>query len=78
MKLAIVGAGSVGATVAYACLIRGVSRTIALYDLDPGKTRAEVLDLQHGLQFTPMASVIGADDVEARRDAAVIVVRRDG
>jgi hypothetical protein len=37
-----------------------------------------VLDLQHGLQFTPMASVIGADDVEARRDAAVIVVRRDG
>jgi L-lactate dehydrogenase len=74
MKVAIVGAGSVGATVAYACLIRGVGRTIALYDLDAGKTRAEVLDLEHGLQFTPMASVVGGDDVEVCRDADVVVV----
>jgi L-lactate dehydrogenase len=73
-KVAIVGAGAVGATIAYACLIRGVGKTIALYDLNADKTRAEVLDLNHGLQFTPMASVIGADDVEVCRDADVVVV----
>jgi L-lactate dehydrogenase len=73
-KIAVVGAGSVGATLAYACLIRGVGRTIALYDVDAAKTRAEVLDLNHGLQFVPMATVIGADDIEVCRGADLVVV----
>jgi L-lactate dehydrogenase len=73
-KIAVVGAGSVGATLAYACLIRGVGRTIALYDIDAAKTRAEVLDLNHGLQFVPMATVIGADDIEVCRGADLVVV----
>jgi L-lactate dehydrogenase len=73
-KIAVVGAGSVGATIAYACLIRGIARTIAMYDVDAGKTRAEVLDLQHGLQFVPQATVMGSDDIEACRDADLVVV----
>jgi L-lactate dehydrogenase len=73
-KIAVVGAGSVGATLAYACLIRGVGRTIALYDLDAAKTRAETLDLNHGLQFVPMATVIGSDDIEVCRGADLVVV----
>src|SRR4051812_32742786 len=73
-KVAIVGAGAVGATVAYACMIRGAGKTIALYDLNAAKTRAEVLDLNHALQFTPMATVTGADDVEVCRDADIVVV----
>jgi L-lactate dehydrogenase len=59
-KVAVVGAGSVGATCAYACLIRGIGRTIALYDINADKTRAEVLDLNHGLQFVPQATVVGS------------------
>jgi L-lactate dehydrogenase len=73
-KIAVVGAGSVGATLAYACLIGGVARTIALYDVNPVKTRAEVLDLNHGLQFVPMATVVGSDDVEVCRGADLVVV----
>jgi L-lactate dehydrogenase len=73
-KVAVVGAGSVGATTAYACLLRGVAETIALYDVNAAKTRAEVLDLNHGLQFVPMAEVIGSDDIEVCRDADVVVV----
>jgi L-lactate dehydrogenase len=73
-KIAVVGAGSVGATLAYACLIRGVARTIALYDVDAAKTRAETLDLNHGLQFVPMATVIGSDDIEVCRGADLVVV----
>src|SRR5438034_9349671 len=73
-KIAIVGAGSVGATIAYACLIRGVGKQIALYDLSRAKVDAEVLDLNHGLQFVPMASVAGSDDVAVCADADVVVV----
>jgi L-lactate dehydrogenase len=73
-KIAVVGAGSVGATTAYACLIRGIARTIAIYDINADKTRAEVLDLQHGLQFVPQATVVGSDDIEVCRDADLVVV----
>ena len=68
-KIAIVGAGSVGATIAYACLIRGVAKQITLFDLNRAKVDAEVLDLNHGLQFVPMASVEGSDDVGVCADA---------
>ena len=73
-KVAVVGAGSVGATIAYACLIRGIGRTIALYDVDAAKTRAEVLDLNHGLQFVPQATVVGSDDIEVCRDADLVAI----
>jgi L-lactate dehydrogenase len=74
IKIAVVGAGSVGATVAYACLIRGVAHAIALYDVNADKVNAEVLDLNHGLQFVPQATVEGSDDVEVCRNAGVVVV----
>lgn len=74
LKIAIVGAGSVGATIAYACLIRGVAHHIALYDVNAEKVHAETLDINHGLQFVPPATVEGSDDVAVCRDAAVVVI----
>ena len=73
-KIAIAGPGHVGVTLAYACLIRGTGKTIALYGRNAEKVRAEVADLQHGLQFVPMATVAGSDDVEVCRDADVVVL----
>ncbi|HEV8605533.1 MAG TPA: L-lactate dehydrogenase [Tepidisphaeraceae bacterium] len=73
-KVAIIGAGSVGATIAYACLIRGVSSHIALYDINKSKVDSQVLDLNHGLQFVPPATVEGSDDLEICRDASIIVI----
>src|SRR4051794_28708330 len=43
-KIAVVGAGGVGATIAYACLIRGVASDVALYDVDRAKVDAQTLD----------------------------------
>ena len=63
-KVAVVGAGAVGTAIAYAAQIRGVCRQLALYDVSAAKVRAEVLDLNHGLQFTPMAQIVGGDDLE--------------
>jgi len=73
-RLAVVGAGRVGSSIAYASLIRGVARHIALYDLDEGKVGAEVLDLGHGRQFAPAAEVVGGSDLEVLRDADVVVL----
>jgi L-lactate dehydrogenase len=77
-KIAIAGTGHVGVTLAYACLIRGTGKTIALWGRTADKVRAEVLDLQHGLQFVPMATVVGSDDVEVCRDADVVVMTIGG
>src|SRR5689334_2314586 len=73
-KVAIVGAGSVGATIAYACMIRGVAKQIVLHDVNKTKVDAEVLDLNHGMQFTPMTVIEGSDDVAICKDANVIVI----
>jgi L-lactate dehydrogenase len=74
MKLAVVGAGSVGTSVAYASMIRGVADEIALYDTNGAKATAEVLDLRHGLQFAAPARIIGGDDPEVCVGSDVIVV----
>ncbi len=63
-----------GTAIAYAAQIRGVCRELALFDLDAGKVRAEVLDLNHGLQFTPMARISGSDQLEVCADADVVVI----
>jgi L-lactate dehydrogenase len=74
VKVAVVGAGSVGATFAYACLIRGVAHQAALYDINRDKVDAEVLDLRHGLQFVPRSDVVGADDIGVCAGADVIAI----
>lgn len=73
-RLAVVGAGSVGATIAYAAMIRGVARHIVLYDIDRTKAEAQSLDLAHGLQFVPECSVTGSGDLEIIRNSDVIVI----
>lgn len=73
-KVAVVGAGAVGTAIAYAAQIRGVCRQLALYDVSAAKVRAEVLDLNHGLQFTPMAQIVGGDDLEVCGGADVVVI----
>ncbi len=73
-KVGIIGAGSVGATIAYAAMIRGVARQISLFDIARAKVDAEVLDLNHGQLFAPQATVDGSDDVEVLRGADVIVM----
>jgi L-lactate dehydrogenase len=73
-KIAIIGAGAVGATVAYAAMIRGVAKNLAIYDINKAKVDAEVLDLNHGLQFVPMATLEGSDDIGVCAGADVIVI----
>ncbi|WEO75824.1 L-lactate dehydrogenase [Cryobacterium sp. SO2] len=73
-KLAIVGAGAVGTSLAYAALIRESAREVALYDINSAKVAAEVLDLAHGTQFTGASRVTGGDDLDVVSDANVVVI----
>lgn len=73
-KVSIVGAGSVGTAVAYACLLRGTTDAIALFDSDAAKVRAEVLDLNHGTQFAPACRIDGSDDIAVTGDSDLVVV----
>ena len=72
-KLTVVGAGSVGTSLAYAALIRGSANEVALYDIATAKVEAEVLDLAHGTQFTD-SRVIGGDDLAVAEGSHMVVI----
>ncbi|MEY2848098.1 MAG: hypothetical protein RI885_763 [Actinomycetota bacterium] len=73
-KLAVIGAGSVGSSLAYAALIRNSAREVVLYDIDTAKVDAEVLDLAHGTPFVGSSSITGGSDLDLIGDAQVVVV----
>lgn len=73
-KLTVVGAGAVGSSVAYASLIRGSARHVALYDIATEKAEAEVLDLAHGAQFTGSSDIIGGSDISVAEGSHVVVI----
>ncbi|AMG84660.1 MULTISPECIES: L-lactate dehydrogenase [Microbacterium] len=73
-KLTVVGAGSVGSSVAYAALIRGSARHVVLYDIATEKVEAEVLDLAHGTQFTGSSDIIGGSDISVAAGSHVVVI----
>lgn len=73
-KLTVIGAGAVGSSVAYAALIRGSARHIALYDIAAEKTEAEVLDLAHGTLFTGSSDIDGGSDIAVAEGSHVVVI----
>lgn len=73
-KVTIVGAGSVGSSAAYACLIRGSARHVALYDIAAERVDAEVLDLAHGSQFTGASDISGGSDLHVIAGSHVVII----
>jgi len=52
-KVSIVGTGNVGSTFAYALMMRGAAREIALIDRNEERRNGEAMDLNHGASFVP-------------------------
>ena len=48
-KVAIIGAGHVGSSIAYTLLIKSIAREIVLIDVNKEKCHAEVNDIRHGI-----------------------------
>lgn len=74
VKIAIIGAGSVGSTAAFALMLDGSVSEIALIDINKDKAEGEVLDLNHCMQFTRMTHIVGGDSFALVEGAAVVVI----
>jgi L-lactate dehydrogenase len=72
-KVAVIGAGFVGATSAYALMNAGTASEIVLVDIDRDKLEGEVLDLDHGITFVPPVRIL-AGDYESCSDAELIIL----
>jgi len=57
MKIGIVGSGMVGASAAYAMVMRGVGREIVLVDKDEKRAMAEADDIYHAVPFAHPMSI---------------------
>jgi len=72
-RVVIVGAGRVGASIAFASLISGVATSIVLVDRDAERAEGEAMDLVHGLPYVPPATVEAAT-IAACADADVVIL----
>lgn len=72
-KVAIIGAGYVGASIAYALTIRDLASEIVLIDIDKHKAAGEALDIQHGIPYMGTSSV-RAGDYEDCENCDLIII----
>ncbi len=72
-KIAIIGAGNVGATYAYALLQSGLAGEIVLIDANKSKAEGEAMDLNHAVPFV-QPTRIWAGTYEDCKGAAITVV----
>jgi L-lactate dehydrogenase len=57
VRIAVVGAGHVGATFAYTLLLSGLAAEIVLIDADRARAEGEAMDLTHAVPFAPPTRV---------------------
>src|SRR5215469_16485483 len=72
-RIAIVGAGNVGATYAYALLLNRLCSEIVLIDSNHAKAEGEAMDLNHALPFSHAARIWAGDYTDCA-DASITVV----
>ncbi len=72
-KVVVVGAGKVGASVAYTIMMNNLTSEIVLVDVDRGKARGEALDISHGIAYFKQLTIRDGDFSDCA-DADVIVI----
>jgi len=72
-KIAIIGAGNVGSTIAYACMLEDVAAKIILVDINEDFCKGQVIDLQDALVFSNSSS-IEQDTFKQASQADIIII----
>jgi L-lactate dehydrogenase len=72
-KIAVVGAGAVGSTVAYTLMVKGLVSEIVLIDINEQKVQGEVLDIGDGLSFSK-TQTIKIGNYKDAADADIIIL----
>ena len=73
MKTGIVGSGLVGATAAYALVMRGVGRRVVLVDMNHARAEAEADDILHAVPFSHPLEVAAGDYTDLAGCRVVVV-----
>ena len=72
-KISIIGAGSIGATTAFALLQKGIAREIVINDINQEKALGEVMDLMHGSSLCKPCNVT-LGTIEDTKDSDVVII----
>ncbi|RMG83985.1 MAG: L-lactate dehydrogenase [Chloroflexi bacterium] len=73
MRIGIVGSGLVGATAAYALVMRGVGRSVVLVDLNQKRAQAEADDIYHAVPFAAPLDIV-AGDYDALKGCRIVII----
>ena len=73
MKVTIIGAGSVGSTIAFTLATTGTSSDIVLIDVNEEKAKGEAMDILQGSPFFGSLSIIAGDYQDAKDSDIVII-----
>jgi len=72
-KITIIGAGDVGATIAYTLVVNGTAAEIVLVDIKKEKAQGEAMDISQGTPFCPPTSIRVGDYEDAAGSDIVII-----
>lgn len=72
-KITVIGAGNVGATIAYTLSLGDIASEIVLIDINKEKVEGEVMDIVQGTSFREPISVIAGDYDDACGSDIVII-----
>ena len=72
-KVTVIGAGKVGATIAYTLSLGDIASEIVLIDINKEKVEGEVMDIVQGTSFREPISVIAGDYEDAANSDIVII-----
>lgn len=72
-KITIIGAGSVGATIAYTLSSQKIASEIVLIDINKEKVAGEVMDIEQGTSFRDPISIV-AGEYEDAKDSDIVII----
>ena len=72
-KVTIIGAGSVGSTIAYTMTVKGIASEIVLIDINHDKAEGEAMDIQQGTPFCCPVTIYSGTYEDAK-DSDVVVI----
>lgn len=72
-KITIIGAGSVGSTIAYTIAVTGIASEIVMLDINEDKALGEAMDIRQGTPFCASVNIYAGDYRSASKSDIVII-----
>ena len=72
-KVSIIGAGSVGSTIAYTLAVAGIASEIVMIDINEAKSLGEAMDIKQGIPFCAPAQIYAGSYSDAAGSDIVIL-----